>query len=127
MSDDLILISKRTAADLLKDARTGRKARKVFGIRTYTNNKAALLVVPSSFMQDGDKAEFYQSSTGFAVKLTPDGDRSVSHKKNARTINIPAEVKNNINIQIGTMDLQVEARDDRVYFFPFAQFAAAAE
>jgi len=125
MSDELIHIAKRAAADSLKDARTGRKAREVFGIRTYENGKAALLVVPSSLVHEGDKAEFYQSASGFAIKMTPDGDRSVSHKKNARTINIPVDVKKKINIPVGTKDLVVEDRGDRLYFFPFAQFDAA--
>ncbi len=125
MSDELILISKRPAADAFKDSRTGRKAREVFGIRTYAGGKAALLVVPHTMVSEGDKADFYQSSTGFAVKLTPDGDRSVSHKKNARTINIPVEVKAKIAIPVGTKDLLVEDRGERLYFFPFAQFTAA--
>lgn len=119
---DLVLVAKRPAAEALKDSRTGRKAREVFAIRTYEGGKSALLVVPADMVQDGDKAEFYQSASGFAVKLTPDGDRAISHKKNARTINIAVEIKNKINIPIGTTDLEFEDRGDRMWFFPYSQF-----
>jgi hypothetical protein len=122
---DLVLVSKRSVAEVLDESRTGRKARESFAIRTYAAGKSALLVVPSTLVNPDDKAEFYQSESGFAVKLTPDGDRSVSQKKNARTINIAVEIKNKINIPIGTTDLKVEDRGDRMWFFPFSQFSAA--
>lgn len=121
---DLVLVAKKSVAETLNQSRTGRKAREVFAIRSYLNGKAALMVVPAHLVQEGDRAEFYQSEYGFAIKLTPAGDRSVSHKKNSRTVNIPVEIKNRIVIPTGTTDLQLEDRGDRLWYFPFAQFAA---
>lgn len=123
MSDELLIITKRRPESWLGGSRSGRKARKDFAIRHYSKAKTTLLVVPAEYFEDGDMATFYQSSTGFALKLSADGDRKVSQKKNSRTIHIPIEVTDRVSVADGTTPVVVEHRADRIWFFPFDQFA----
>lgn len=121
--DDLVLIRKLSRAEFLKGNRTGRPQRKNFCLRNYNSKGACLLALPGNVYQEGDKAEFYMSGSGFAIQLTPDGSRLITGKKNTRTASIPKELRERMTGMIeGSIELEPQEMPDRMYFFPFSQF-----
>lgn len=122
--EELTLIPKRSVSEKLEENRTGRRPRDSFGLRCYDGGKTMILVVPVGYIEgDSDRADFYKSSKGFAIKISAEGERAISLRKSARTVNVPPEIKDLIKMENGTVALQCEDRGDRLYFFPFDQFA----
>jgi len=119
--DDLVLVSKNNRASGLNGRRTGRPTRTDFGLRRYAN--AYTLAIPLHVCTDGDRIDFFLSASGFAAKIGPNCERAISGKRTARTATIPKEIAEHLgNAKQGATELQVEDREDRLYFFPFAQF-----
>lgn len=121
--DDLVLVVKKTTPEGI--VRTGRPARSSFALRKYPGN--CVIAVPPGIIQDGDRADFYMSSSGFAVQFSPEGSRAVSKKQGERTrmVSVPVEVSKMLqNAPDGPTDLISDERPDRLFFFPFSQFAA---
>ena len=119
--DDLVLVVKKTTPEGI--VRTGRPARNSFALRKYPGN--CVIAVPPGIIQDGDRAEFYMSASGFAIQFTPSGSRAVSKKQGERTrmVSVPVEVSKHLqDVPDGPMELIVDERPDRLYFFPFSQF-----
>ena len=122
--DDLVLVSKVNGAAGLRGARSGRPARTNFCLRRYGNSY--VLAIPNGTVVDGDNVDFYVSQSGFAIKISPDGERSISGKKSARTASVPKEVaKRMADVPVGVTNLVSEDRSDRLWFFPFSQFSKA--
>lgn len=122
--DDLILVSKKSSIDGV--TRTGRPIRNTFSLRRYSGN--FVMAVPATLVQDGDRCDFYLSASGFALQLNPTGSRAVSKKQGqrTRTVSVPVEVAKALSgVPDGPFDLIVDARPERIYFFPFIQFAKA--
>ena len=119
--DDLVLVSKNNRAAGLTGTRTGRPTRTSFGLRRYAD--AYTLAIPMNVCSDGDKIDFFLSSSGFAVRLGPDGERAISGKRTARTATIPKEVAQKLTeVPQGATDLAVDVGPDNLHFFPFSQF-----
>lgn len=119
--DDLVLIQKVARSEVLKDARTGRPVRAVFGLRNYVN--ACMLALPVSEVNDGDRIDFFLSKAGFAVQIGPYGGRSISGKRSARTASVPPEIREHLkHVSEGSHNLIVDQRPDGIWFFPFSQF-----
>lgn len=122
--DELVLISKKNGAAGLDALRSGRPIRTKFCLRRY--GPSYILSLPFSLCADGDKIDFFLSASGFAVKIGPDGERSISGKRTGRTATIPKELSKRLESAAdGVTDLIYDERPDRLYFFPFSQFAAA--
>ena len=119
--DDLVLVPKVNGAAGLDGSRSGRPARTNFCLRRYASSY--VLALPGGTNGDGDKIDFFMSSSGFAVKISPEGERSISGKRTGRTAAIPKEVAKRLtDAAEGVTDLISDARADRLWFFPFAQF-----
>lgn len=120
--EDLVLIKKVSRAEVLENTRTGRPPRATFSLRLYAN--ACLLAIPVGLCNDGDRADFYLSKSGFAVEIGPDCSRSISGRRSTRTASLPAEVREALaGVAEGSHSLICDERPDRLYFFPFSQFA----
>jgi bifunctional DNA-binding transcriptional regulator/antitoxin component of YhaV-PrlF toxin-antitoxin module len=120
--EDLVLIKKVSRAEVLENTRTGRPPRATFSLRLYAN--ACLLAIPVGLCNDGDRADFYLSKSGFAVEIGPDCSRSISGRRSTRTASLPAEVREALaGVAEGSHSLICDERPDRMYFFPFSQFA----
>jgi hypothetical protein len=77
-------------------------------------------------VQDGDGAEFYKSSKGFAVQITPEGSRKISTKKNNMSATLPKEIREQISGMFqNTISVPHAAMPNKTYFFSFADIAAA--
>ena len=124
--EDLVLVRKVSIGERIKgNPNSGRPVRSVFALRKYSKSNF-ILAFPTNLAQQGDCAEFYVSSTGFAVQITPEGSRKLTGKKGAYTANIPTEMRERLQgAPDGSSDLICDERPDRLYFFPFSQFAAA--
>jgi hypothetical protein len=122
--EDLVLIKKISRAEAFENTRTGRPARSTFSLRHYAN--ASMIAIPNSVCNDGDKAEFYLSKSGFAIQIGPDASRAISGRKNTKTASVPIEIRAALqSVPEGSHDLIGEARQDGLYFFPFSQFPKA--
>lgn len=122
--DDLVLVAKKTVPEGI--VRSGRPARSTFSLRKYPGN--CIIAVPSGVIMDGDRSEFYMSNSGFAVQFSPEGSRAVSKKQGERTrmVSVPVDIAKRLQgVPDGPLDLIYDERPDRLYFFPFSQFAAA--
>jgi hypothetical protein len=122
--DDLVLIHKASRAEILKDARSGRPARKTFALRHYYN--ACILALPPGICDGNDKVDFLMSKSGFAIQISPDAGRAITGKRNTRTASVPIEIRKMFkNLVEGSHDLIADERADRIWFFPFSQFISA--
>lgn len=120
--DDLVLVKKASRADVLKNSRTGRPARTTFALRNYKGTK--IIALPHGTYNEGDKIDFFLSASGFAVQVSPEGSRSISGKKNSRTAAVPLEVGKQLDgVAEGSHNLVSDEMPNRMWFFPFAQFA----
>lgn len=120
--EDLVLIRKASRAEVLENARTGRPPRATFSLRLYAN--ACLVAIPVGLCDEGDKADFYLAKSGFAVQIGPDCSRSISGRRSTRTASLPPEVREALDgVSEGSHTLICDERPDRLYFFPFSQFA----
>lgn len=124
--DDLVLVKKMTAGERNQlGMNIGRPNRTTFALRHYSE-KSFMLAIPSQIVQPGDGVEFFMSSTGFAIQLSPEGSRKLSGKRGASTANIPLEVRQHLSsAPAGSIDLNVvEEMPNRTWFFPFSQISA---
>ena len=118
--EDLVLVKKMSRAEVVKNARMGRPIRETFALRHYAN--ACIIAIPSSVCADKDRAEFYLSKVGFAIRISPDGSRAISGRKSARSASIPLEIRDTLSgVTMGTHELITDPRSDGLYFFPFSQ------
>ena len=120
--DDLVLVRKRSSAEVLENARTGRPKRVTFSLRHYAN--ACMVAIPTGLCDEGDKADFYLSKSGFAIQIGPDCGRAISGRKSTKTASVPPEVRAALDgVPEGSHDMVCDEREGRLYFFPFNQFA----
>lgn len=123
--EDLVLVKKSSRLEVLENARTGRPKRATFSLRFYAN--ACMVAIPTSLCDEGDKADFYLSKSGFAIQIGPDCSRAISGRKSTKTASIPPEIRAKLDgAPEGSNDLICDERPDRIYFFPFSQFARTA-
>lgn len=119
--DDLVLVRKVSRAEVLENARTGRPKRATFSLRHYAN--ACMVAIPTALFEDGDKADFYLSKSGFAIQIGPDCSRAISGRKSTKTASVPTEVRAALDgVPEGSHDMVYDKRGHRLYFFPFNQF-----
>ena len=120
--DKLVLISKANKSSGLNCSTSGRPVRTSFCLRQY--DKYNTLGIPSGICEDFDKVDFFMSRNGFALRLGPDAERSISKNHTGRTAMVPKEITDRISkSQIGTTELVAEKRPDRTWYFPFSQFS----
>jgi hypothetical protein len=119
--DDLVLVKKATRAEILENARTGRPSRTTFALRHYGGN--CILALPHGACGETDGIDFFLSNAGFAVQIGPDGERTISGKKNSRTAAVPLEVRKKLDgLADGSHELIADERPGGLWFFPFSQF-----
>lgn len=119
--DDLVRVAK---GDLGMGSRAGgRPPRTTFALRCYSGSRKVIMSLPPRLVKSGDRIEFYVSATGFAVLISPDGDRAISSSNGHRSANIPLAVFSRMNLRDGTNEVPVyEDRGGGMIFFPFDQF-----
>ena len=125
--DDLVRIPKISAGERNQSSKHGRPQRVDFALRCY--GTVCLLAIPNALLQDGDSAEFFKSSTGFAVQLSPDGSRKITTKKNTPsfTATLPKEIRDRLGIYFnGSITVPYTVMPNSTYFFKFADIEAAA-
>ena len=119
--EDLVLVSKVNGAAGLSSLRAGRPARTNFCLRGY--EKFHLLGLPNGTCGDGDRIDFLMSASGFAVRIGPNGERSISKNRTGRSAMVPKNIVNHIpNLTSGKTELVSEEHPDRTWYFPFSQF-----
>ena len=124
--DDLILVSKQITAEEQGSKSNGRPLSSTFALRSYNGGSAMILSLLPHLVKDGDRIDFYLSNAGFAVMISPAGERSITKSNKARTAGVPMAVRNRMTLPEGTTKVKVvEDRGDGLYFFPFDQFAKA--
>ena len=121
--DDLVLVPKVPHG--ARGQRQGRPARVDFALRNYGD--LCIVALPRHMVQDGDGAEFYKSSKGFAVQITPSGSRKISTKKNNMSATMPKEVRETVSgLFQGTITVPHTAMPNNTFFFAYADIHAAA-
>ncbi len=106
--------------------RLGRPRRETFALRSYNAGSTMILTVLPHLVTEVDKIDFYVSDSGFAVMISPKGERSISKSHNNRNAGVPLAVRTKLKLPEGTTDITVvEDRGDGLYFFPFSQFDKA--
>lgn len=121
--DDLVLVPKIPHS--ARGQRQGRPARVEFALRNY--GELCVVALPRHLVHDGDGAEFYQSSKGFAVQITPDGSRKISSKKNNMSATMPKEIRSMVSgLFQGTITVPHTAMPNNTFFFSYADIHAAA-
>lgn len=124
--DDLILVSKQITAEDHGSKSNGRPLSNTFSLRSYDGGNNVILSLLPTLVKDGDRIDFYLSNAGFAVMITPKGERSITKSNKARTAGVPMAVRNRLTLPEGTTKVRVyEDRGDGLYFFPFSQFDKA--
>jgi len=118
--EDLVLVKKISQADALANKRTGRPKRQGFALRNYS--KAVMVALPYGISKDGDKIDFYLSSTGFAIKIGPECSRAISGKKSSKTVSVPVEVRKRLEfLPEGSRPLVSDEMPGNMFFFPFGR------
>jgi len=124
--DDLILVSKQIAAEGQGCRSKGRPLNSTFSLRSYDGGNTMILSLLPELVKDGDRIDFYLSNAGFAVMISPAGERSITKSNKARTAGVPMAVRNRLRLPEGTTKIKFyEDRGDGMYFFPFDQFSMA--
>lgn len=122
--DDLVLIAKVPHG--ARGQRSGRPARVEFALRNY--GELCFLALPRHMVQDGDGAEFYKSSTGFAIQISANGSRKISSKKNNMSATVPLEIRTLIGGAFnGTITVPHTSLANNTFFFSFEDIHAAAQ
>ena len=122
--DDLVLVPK--VAHGARGPRQGRPARVTFALRNYGD--LCFVALPRHMVQEGDGAEFYKSSKGFAIQITPDGSRKISTKKNNMSATLPKEIREQISGMFkNTITVPHAVLANSTYFFAFDDIRAAAK
>ena len=121
--DDLVLVPKVPHG--ARGPRQGRPARVDFALRNY--GELCIVALPRHLVRDGDGAEFYKSSKGFAVQISANGSRKISNKKNNMSATMPKEIRNMVNgLFQGTITVPHTAMPNNTFFFAYADIHAAA-
>lgn len=121
--DDLVLVPKVPHG--ARGPRQGRPARVDFALRNY--GELCIVALPRHLVRDGDGAEFYKSSKGFAVQISASGSRKISNKKNNMSATMPKEIRNMVNgLFQGTITVPHTAMPNSTFFFAYADIHAAA-
>jgi hypothetical protein len=119
--DGMVLVSKADSSNGSGSLRTGRPKRTGFCVRR--NGKIYMLGIPKSFFGKDDHANFFLSEDGFAVNISPNGERAISGKSTSPHTLIPRVISDQITgIDDGTTELVFEERPNHTWFFPFSQF-----
>lgn len=122
--DDLVLVPKIPHG--ARGQRQGRPARVEFALRNY--GELCFVALPRHLVQDGDGAEFFKSSKGFAVQISASGSRKISHKKNNMSVTMPKEIRETIgSIFQGTITVPHTAMSNSTFFFNYADISAASD
>lgn len=122
---ELVHIPKVPMAERARGANHGRPARVDFALRNY--GTICLLALPRHIIQDGDSAEFFGSSDGFAIQFSPSGTRKLSNKKNTFAATLPLQVRERISDAFkGSINVPHTEMPNRTYFFAYADIHAAA-
>jgi len=117
----MVLVSKADSSNGLGGLRLGRPKRTGFCVRR--SDKIYMLGIPKSFFGKDDRANFFVSQDGFAVNISPDGERAISGKLSTPHTLIPRIIANQMeSIADGTTNLVSEELPDKTWFFPFSQF-----
>jgi len=121
--EGMVLVSKADSLNGSGSLRMGRPKRTNFCIRK--NGKIYTLGIPKGFFVDGDKANFFVSQDGFAVSISPDGERAISGKATSPHTLVPRIIADQIDkIKEGTTNLVCQDQGNQTWFFPFSQFLA---
>ena len=121
--DDLVLVPKVPHG--ARGPRQGRPARVDFALRNY--GELCIVALPRHLVRDGDGAEFYKSSKGFAVQISANGSRKISNKKNNMSATMPKEIRNMVNgLFQGTIKVPHTVMPNSTFFFAYADIHAAA-
>jgi hypothetical protein len=97
-----------------------------FALRNYGD--LCFVALPRHMVQEGDGAEFYKSSKGFAIQITPDGSRKISTKKNNMSATLPKEIREQISGMFkNTITVPHAVLANSTYFFAFDDIRAAAK
>lgn len=122
--DDLVLVPKIPHG--ARGQRQGRPARVEFALRNY--GELCFVALPRHLVRDGDGAEFFKSSKGFAVQISASGSRKISHKKNNMSVTMPKEIRETIgSIFQGTITVPHTAMSNSTFFFNYADISAASD
>lgn len=122
---ELIHIPKVPMGDRARGANHGRPARVNFALRNY--GTICLLALPRHILQDGDGAEFFGSSDGFAIQLLPAGARKLSNKRNTFSATLPLQIRNYVSAVVhGSITVPHTEMPNRMYFFAYVDIEAAA-
>jgi hypothetical protein len=123
--DDLVLIPKVSAGQRNQSSRHGRPKRVTFALRNY--GTTCFVAIPDNIHTDGDKVDFYKSSKGFAIQLSPSGTRKVTHRKTNITATLPMEIRTLLNgMFAGSITVPHTAMPNNTFFFSFSDIAAAS-
>ena len=124
--EDLVLVRRIPKAELAKmSGSLGRPTRESFCLRKYS--KTLLVVVPPGHFSEGDKADFYLSTSGsgFAIRVYAGGSRALSGTKGSRTASVPFDMRDKFDgLQDGSYELQPKEIEPGLWFFDFAQIDA---
>jgi hypothetical protein len=119
--EGMVLVSKVNNSAGSSGLRRGRPKRTGFSIRRY--GKIYKLTIPSGLSDDIDRIHFFLSQDGFAISLTPSGERAISGGTTNRTATIPRVIsKNMTKANCGVTELFCKKYSDRTWYFPFDQF-----
>jgi len=122
---ELVHIPKVPMGDRARGANHGRPARVDFALRNY--GTICLLALPRHILQDGDGAEFFGSSDGFAIQLSPNGTRKLSNKRNTFAATLPLQIRTYVTAVVkGSITVPHTEMPDRTYFFAYADIEATA-
>ena len=119
----MVLVSKADSSNGSSGLRLGRPKRTGFCVRR--GGKIYMLGIPKGFFGRDDRANFFVSQDGFAVNISPDGERAISGKATSPHTLIPRIIADQLlGIADGTTNLVSEEKPDRTWFFPFSQFSS---
>jgi hypothetical protein len=119
--EDLVQIKKFSPQNDGSGGGMGRPRIVGFCLRRY--GKVKQLAIPDQYVTEGDKVDFFMSESGFAVRISPDGERSITGKGKTHIASIPSSIIEKINVtENGTTLLVREERPNGIWFFPFSQF-----
>lgn len=118
---DMVLVSKFKAPNQGDYRRPGRPSRTSFCLRIYGHSNH--IGLPSDECGESDRIDFFVSSTGFAIKISPNGERAISKPSTGKFASLPRKIVRIIpNLQMGVTELIASDIGNRTWFFPFSQF-----